>query len=409
MNVQESARVDTASVPAHVPADRVVPYDLLRISGSDQDPFKVMNALRTKADIFYTPVHFSNSAGAWVLTRAEDIRHVLQNPQLFSSQGVSGFSKLLGETWDMIPLELDPPRHTQFRAILNPLLSPVKIAQMQEGIRASCIELIDAVANQGGCDFVEAFAKPFPVRIFLQLMGLPLELFDQFLKWNNSLLFGESMEERIAAAAAIRDYLRQLIAERKKNPVKDLVSSAVQARVDGEPITDDEILGICYLLFVGGLDTVAASLSFYFRHLAMHPQQQQQLRENPALIAEAVEELLRTHAVVMVSRFVTADTEVAGVAMKQGDCIAIYTSFASFDPAEIDHPEVVDFNRSLNRHIAFSYGPHRCVGSHLARRELITALEEWTRRMPEFRIPSGAAVKMHGGVVFSIDRLPLVW
>lgn len=409
MNVQESARVATTSVPSHVPADRVVPYDLLRASGPHQDPFKVINALRSKADTFYTPVHFSNSSGAWVLTRAEDIRQVLQNPQLFSSRGVSGFSKLLGETWDMIPLEIDPPRHTQFRAILNPLLSPARIAKMQDGIRAICSELIDAVADKGGCDFVEAFARPFPVRIFLQLMGLPLALFDQFLKWNNSLLFAESMEERIAAAAAIRDYLRELIADRKQNPVDDLATAAVQARIDGKPISDDEILGICYLLFVGGLDTVAASLGFYFRHLAQNPEQQRSLRDNPALIPDAVEELLRAHSVVMVSRFVTADTEIGGVSMKQGDCIAIYTSFASFDPKEVEHPETVDFKRSMNRHIAFSYGPHRCIGSHLARRELVTALEEWTRRVPEFRIPEGAEVRMHGGVVFSIDRLPLVW
>lgn len=409
MSFQESARVDATAVPPHVPAERVIPYDLLRISGRHDDPFKVMNSVRERGDVLYTPFHFSNAAGAWVLTRADDIRHVLQNPQLFSSQGVSGFSKLLGESWDMIPLELDPPRHTAFRAILNPLLSPVRIKQMEEGIRASCIELIEAVAERGCCDFMQSFARPFPVRIFLQLMGLPLSLFDQFLAWNNALLFSDSMQDRIAAAAAIRDYLRGLIAERKRHPAQDLAGAAVQARIDGRPISDDEILGICYLLFVGGLDTVAASLGFYFRHLATHPEQQRQLRENPAMIPEAVEELLRAHSVVMVSRFVTADAEVGGVTMKKGDCVAIYTSFASFDPKEFEQPESVEFNRSLNRHIAFSYGPHRCVGSHLARRELVIALEEWTRRVPVFHIPEGGEVTMHGGVVFSVDKLPLAW
>ena len=409
MIFQPSARADTSAVPAHVPTELLVPYDLLRISAPHDDPFKVMNSLRDKGEILYTPVHFSNSSGAWVLTRAEHIRSVLQNPQLFSSRGVSGFSKLLGETWDMIPLELDPPKHTAFRAILNPLLAPRKIAQMEQGIRATCIELIDAVAQRGECEFMQAFARPFPVRIFLQLMGLPVQLFDQFLSWNNSILFAESLSDRVEAAAAIRDYLRELIAERKRRPVDDLVSAAVQASVEGKPISDDEILGICYLLFVGGLDTVAASLGFYFRYLASHPGQQSLLRENAAQIPVAVEELLRAHSVVMVSRFATADTEIAGVALKKGDCIAIYTSFASFDSKEFELPEQVDLNRSVNRHIAFSYGPHRCVGSHLARRELVTAIEEWTRRVPLLRIPEDAEVTMHGGVVFSVDKLPLAW
>jgi cytochrome P450 len=409
LQLQESARVDTARVPPHVPAPYVIPYDLLRASGEHDDPFIVMNSLRAQGRVLYTPVHFSSAVGAWVLTRAEDIRYVLQNPQLFSSSGVSGFSKLLGESWDMIPLELDPPRHVAFRAILNPLMAPGRVQQLQEQIRASCIELIEAVRTGSGCEFMTAFARPFPVRIFLHLMGLPQELFDHFLRWNNSLLFSDSLQERIAAAAAIRDYLRSLIAQRKQNPVNDFVSVAVRAQIGGAALADDEILGICYLLFVGGLDTVAASLGFYFRYLAGHSEQQRRLRDNPALIPDAVEELLRVHSVVMVSRFVTQDLELAGVQMKRGDCIAIYTTFASFDPLDTPEPERVDFSRSPNRHIAFSYGPHRCLGSHLARRELVIALEECLKRLPEFHLAQGQEVTLHGGVVFSVDRLPLAW
>jgi cytochrome P450 len=409
LKLRESSRVDASTVPSHVPANQVIPYDLLRASGEHDDPFIVMNSLRERGRVLYTPVHFSSAVGAWVLTRAEDIRYVLQNPQLFSSQGVSGFSKLLGENWDMIPLELDPPRHSAFRAVLNPLMAPARILQLQDQIRASCIELIEAMRQGKDCDFMAAFARPFPVRIFLHLMGLPQELFNQFLKWNSALLFSDSLQERVAAAAAIRDYLRGLIAQRKQTPVNDFVSAAVRAQIGGEAITDDEILGICYLLFVGGLDTVAASLGFYFRYLAEHPEQQRRLREDPTLIPDAVEELLRVYSVVMVSRFVTQDLELAGVQMKRGDCIAIYTTFASFDPLDTAEPERVDFGRSPNRHIAFSYGPHRCLGSHLARRELVIALQECLQRLPEFRLAQGQDVTMHGGVVFSVDRLPIAW
>lgn len=409
MTVQESARVDTSRVPTHVPAELVVPYDMLRVSDAQEDPFAVMNAFRDKGAVFYTPTHFSSDVGAWVLTRAADIREVLQAPELFSSKGVSGFSRLLGESWDMIPLELDPPDHTKFRALLNPLFAPAQIAKLQAGIRQACVELIDRVVDKGGCDFVDAFARQFPVKIFMQLMGLPLEHFERIMEWEGTLLHAEKLSDRIDAAAAIRDYLRELIAERRKDPTGDLTSFASHATIGGVALTDDEILGICYLLFVGGLDTVAASLGFYFRYLADNPDRQQRLRDDPSLIPNAVEELLRAHSVVMVSRFVTQDTTVAGVQMKKGDCIAIYSTFASMDPDEVDNPENVDFERSPNRHIAFSYGPHRCIGSHLARRELVIALEEWTQRVPPFRIAASGGVRMHGGVVFGVDALPLEW
>jgi len=409
MLVDENARVGIDTVPAHVPADLVVPYDMLRVSGERDDPFVIMRGFREKGPIFYTPVHFSNPTGAWVLTRAEDIRAALQNPGLFSSKGVSGFSRLLGESWDMIPLELDPPHHTKFRALLNPLFAPNKIAKMQEGVRDSCVALINALKAKPDCEFMQDFGRPFPVLIFLQLMGLPSGDFHKVLEWEEQLLHGKTMEARIGAAASIRDYLRELAQARREHPVDDLISFAVQAKVDGEMLTDDEILGICYLLFVGGLDTVASSLGFYFKYLAEHPEQQRLLRDNNALIADAVEELLRVHSVVMVSRFLTADTEFGGVTMKQGDCVAIYMTFASFDEAEIERPETVDFARSPNRHVAFSFGPHRCIGSHLARRELVIAIEEWVNRVPPFNIKPGGDVRMHGGVVFGVDSLPLSW
>ncbi len=409
MPIDESARVNMASVPMHVPPEMVVPYDLLRVSGTHSDPFKVMHGFREHGQIFYTPVHFSNPTGAWVLTDAESIRSVLQNPALFSSKGVSGFSRLLGESWDMIPLELDPPEHTKFRALLNPLLAPGKIAKMQDGVRTACIELIERLKAKPDCDFMRDFGRPFPVLIFLQLMGLPAGDFHRVLEWEDALLQGKTVEARVEAAAAIRDYLQDLAVQRRQQPTDDLISFAVQAKVDGVPLTDDEILEICYLLFVGGLDTVASSLGFYFKYLAEYPEQQNRLRENAALIPDAVEELLRVHSVVMVSRFVTEDTEFRGVKMKKGDCLAIYTTFASFDPDEIEQPDRVDFDRSPNRHIAFSYGPHRCIGSHLARRELVIALEEWMRLVPPFHIRENAEVLMHGGVVFGVGSLPLSW
>jgi len=409
MSISNLAKVDAHNIPAHVPDNLVVPYDLLRVAAPGEDPFEVLNYFRKYSPVFYSPVHFSSSQGAWVLTQAADIRAVLQDPKRFSSRNISGFSALLGEMMPLIPLELDPPVHEKFRILLNPLFAPNRIAALLDDVRATCVGLIDTIARTEKSEFVADFARQFPVKVILQLMGLPLKDFDLFMKWEGDLLHAPDIDLRISAAKDIARYLRAAIDDRKRLPKDDFIGYAVKARIDGVPIKDEEILGICYLLFVGGLDTVTSSLGFFFKYLAEHPDQQRRLRDDPRLIPDAVEELLRVHALVLTSRFVTQDTEVAGVQMRAGDCIAIYTSFASMDETETESPEIVDFDRQDKRHITFSYGPHRCIGSHLARRELAIAIEEWLSRIPEFRLASEDALEMHGGIVFGVDRLNLVW
>jgi cytochrome P450 len=228
--------------------------------------------------------------GSWMLSRAEDVRHVLQQPELFSSKGIAGFSRMVGESWDLIPLELDPPEHAKFRTVLNGIFAPAKVKALEEGVRASAIALIDRVVGRGECEFVEAFGRPFPVSIFMQLMGLPDEDTALVNGWEHQLLHSTDMMTRIAGAKGFLDYLRELIARRRREPTDDLTSFAIQAQVDGRPLTDDEVMGICYLLVVAGLDTVAASLGLHFRHLALNPDHQARLRADPSLIPDAVEE-----------------------------------------------------------------------------------------------------------------------
>jgi cytochrome P450 len=347
--------------------------------------------------------------GNWILTKAEDIREVLQHPELFSSKGIAGFSRLVGESWDLIPLELDPPDHAKFRAVMNGIFAPKKIAAMEEGVRDRAVRLIEGLKDKGDCEFMEAFGRPFPIAIFMQLMGLPEKDFDKFVAWEHGLLHTTDFAERIAAGKAIYDYLRELIAERRQTPADDLTTFAIQAVVDGRPTTDDEVMGICYLLVVAGLDTVASALGLQFRHLAQNPADQAKLRADPSLIPGAIEEFLRRYATVTTSRFVLQDTAVGGVEMKVGDKVSCSTILASLDPDEFGSPMDVDIERSPNRHVAFSYGPHRCIGSHLARRELVIAMEEWLKRVPEFRVAGGVDVPVKPGGVWGVETLPLVW
>jgi cytochrome P450 len=400
---------DGNSVPAHVPAELVIPFDFHSNPLFKTDPFEAVRwQQETAPRVFYSPTHYL-LPGCWIFTKAEDIRHVLQSPEIFSSRGQVGFSSLIGENWDLVPLELDPPHHAPLRSLLNPLFSPKEVAKMDAGVREAASRLIAKIEGGKECEFVSTFAQPFPVSVFLQLLGLPLEEMPMFLEWEAGLLKSFSAETRIKSIRSIVDYLRGAIQQRRENPGTDLISFSVQAEIDGRKLTEDEIIGICFLLFIGGLDTVASSLGFHFHYLATHPELQAKLRADRSLIPAAVEEFLRLYSIVISHRRVTQDTEIGGVLLKAGDWVSVPTFNASRDPAEFSNPNGFDLDRAANRHVAFSYGPHRCIGSHLARREFVVAYNEILDRIPPFRIKEGTEVRTNGGAVFGIDEMHLAW
>jgi cytochrome P450 len=390
------------SIPAHVPAELVREFDFR--TGLGSYPHSTVADLHAGPRVFFSPVHHNSipGPGTWVLTRAEDIRAALQDAATFSSKIMRSNSGLR-----LIPLELDAPEHPKFRAIMNPIFSPARMKQLEGKVRDLARDLAAKCAAKGECDFVEDFAKPFPVGIFLDLMGLPAENMARFLEWEALIM--RDKQTRAAAMQQVSLYLQELITERRRNPTDDLITFAVTAKVDDRSLTDEEVIGICVLLFIAGLDTVTSSFAFHFRHLAEHPSDQQSLRQNFSLIPSAVEELFRAYAVVNTNRYATRDVEFAGVQIKQGDNVTCSTILASRDPREFENPNVVIFSRSPNLHNAFSYGPHRCLGSHLARREIIAGIEEWLKVIPPFRVKPGAVINAHGGGVFSLESLPLVW
>lgn len=394
--------------PTHVPPALVRPFSFVTGPGMSRCPFAAVAQLHDGPRIFWNPANH-RFGGSWVLTRAVDIRYVLGNTDLFSSKGQSGLAKLIGENWDLVPLELDPPLHGQFRKLLNPLLAPPLINKMTEGITSRAVELIDGVRAAGGCEFMTAFGQPFPVSIFMQLMGLPAELMSTFLAWELDLLHGDTLEKRQGAAREIRDYLLRLARERRAAPVDDLTSAIVTGEVEGRKLTGDEVLGGLYLLFVGGLDTVASTLGFLFRHLAQGEEHQRQLRAEPATIERRTEELLRRFSVVTSHRQCKVDVEIAGVAMKAGDWITINGALGGLDGNEFAQPLEVDMDRKAIRHFAFNFGPHFCVGSHLARREILVAIREWLARIPPWRLNPKVEVVTHGGGVFGVERLAIEW
>jgi cytochrome P450 len=222
-------------------------------------------------------------------------------------------------------------------------------------------------------------------------------------------LHSDDIAVRIGGAASILAYLRDYIGRRRAAPTDDLISRIVGSKVGDRPVSDDEIIGMCFLLFVAGLDTVTSALGMHFHYLAENSIEQDRLRANPALVPDAVEELLRAFSIIHMPRRITKDVKLAGAQLKAGDYISCPTMGANLDPHEFPNPNTVDFTREAQRHVAFSYGPHRCIGSHLARRELGIAFQEWLSRTSSFGLKPGFVPVVRGGSVFGIDELDLVW
>ncbi len=270
------AQENTGTVPAHIPPELVIPCDFYSDPGFATDPFATTSWQRNgeAPRVFFSPYHYM-MPGSWIITRAEDMRAVMQNPEFFSSRDQISFSALVNETWDLIPLEIDPPEHAAYRALLNPLFSPKEIKRLEDGLSEIAAELVEKVKANGEAEFTAAFALPFPVSVFLQLLGLPRNEMDAFLTWEDGLVRSFSLETRKASARQIVDYLRARITERRNGQGTDLISVATRFTIQGRPLSDDEIVGICFLLYVAGLDTVAMSMSFQFHHLATDLELQQ--------------------------------------------------------------------------------------------------------------------------------------
>jgi len=386
-----------------------MPFDFFSDAQYAADPFSVLRRKHREGPrIFFTPVHYQKP-GSWVLTQAADIREVWQNTELWSSLHYVNFSAIIGESWALSPLEMDPPQHGKIRAFLNPFFSPNRLKSLEQDVRSIAVGLINDVVERGECEFINDFSYPFPVSVFLNMMGLDKDGLYQFVDWVKGTTDAANMDRIRASVRAIADYMREEIARRRANPTGDMMSEIVSMRLDGQPASDELVLGICYLLFLGGLDTMTSSLGFHFAFLAQNPQLQQELRADRSKIAATIEELLRLNSIVQVQRCATRDTEFAGVQIKKGDWVTLSPGIAHADPREFESPDTFDLNRTNLRHMAFAAGPHRCIGSHLARREFVVAYNEWLDRVPPFHIKPGTIPLMHGGAVFGVSKLELSW
>ena len=375
-----------------------------------RDPQTAYAQMRASA-----PAMRVDDAGVVVTTRAA-MTEVFRHPEIYSSRLTAGH---LGNVRPLIPIELDPPDQRKFRKILDPLFTPKALERLAQPVERLVNELIDGFIGENEIDFADRFSVPFPSQVFLTMFGLPPEELSRFLTMKDGIIrpfhvLGVPMNDpRVASykaqtAQSIYDYFNGVLDERAQERREDLLSHFLDAEVDGERLTREDILDICFLLLIAGLDTVSASLDCFFRYLAEHPDARASLVADPSISPLVVEELLRWETPVMlVTRVATQDTVLSGCPIRAGDNVHPLLGSANTDESEFPNADVVQWGRKANRHIAFGAGIHRCLGSNLARLELRIALRVWHSRIPDYRVKPGAEFDYTVGVR-SVDTFPML-
>jgi len=397
----------TADRPAHVPAERVWNHKWQDFAREADDPFTAVTRIHDGPGMVWSPQVYADRPG-WIVTRYDLMSKVFQDHEHFSAERLGMVADLLGEPILLNPLEIDPPRHHQFRRVLNPYFTPAAMKQFDDPVRRICRDLIGGFKDKGGCEFISEFAIPFPSYVFLDLMDMPREMLDRFMTWQEQLFRGRDTQERAAGARAIYDFLKQHMDAQRPEPANEFLGAMVNAEVEGRPITFHELMGMFYVLYVGGLDTVYSTLGWIFRHLALNPDLQERLRANPDQLPQAVDEFCRYYSIVLTRRQVRCDHVFEGVQMKAGEEVVLPVMLANRDPAAFEDPDRFDIDRK-SRHIAFGTGAHNCIGVHLAKRELRIVLEEFLGACRNIRMKPGETYTYHTVGTFGVDYLPIVW
>jgi cytochrome P450 len=400
-----TASAGKAARPDHVDPELVVDFDYLEPVGIEEgDVFKALGHLHEGPDISWTPHH----GGHWILTRGEDIKWAQEHHELFSN---AEKSVPKGSFPPMPPITENPPDHTRYRAVLNPYFAKNNVvAKYEPKVREVITSLIETIEPKGRCEFISEFATIAPLKIFWDFVDLPYERREDFLRWGHMFMAKASSQDRVTANREMCAYLEELLDERLKKPGDDVFTGISQWRANKRFRDLGELVGMAQLVFLGGQDTVASMMGFSMLSLATRPELQQRLKDDPDIIPEAVEELLRRYGLSNTGRLLRQDVTRKGARMKEGDMVMVMNSLSSIDERYHDDPWTVDFDRKDKTHNSMGNGPHKCVGQHLARLEIRVLLEEWSRRMPLVHVdPEAPAPTSRAGSVIGMNHLHLVW
>lgn len=402
-------------IPQHIKPDCVVDYDIygdsrFRATGDLHEA--LFQLAEEGRGIHWTP----RNGGHWFINDHGLLFLAARDPELFSSNNeVTGDGTMVmippmegGGAPHFGPQSMNPPRHGVYRMPLMKAFAPNEVKRLEAGIRLLAADLITALAPRGRGEFLKAVAEPLPVTVFMKMMGMPLSRLAEFRAWMNSMMSVDD-GERAFAFANVNGAMRELIEARQAKREDDLISRLLDSDIEGHPPTLEDMQSYCLLLFTAGLDTLVNAFTFGMYHLARHPELQERIRADRGLIPALIEEVLRRYAVVMLPRVVGRDAEFGGVQLKKGERVLLMLPAGNLDPAAFPDPMTFDIDRKNKTHMTFNSGPHRCVGSHLARLEMRVFYEEWFTRMPNVHTDPNEPPAYRPGLNLAMCKLPLIW
>jgi cytochrome P450 len=380
------------------------------------DPYPTYHRLRAEDPVHHSPLGF------WVLTRYEDVVSVLRDPRFIkeplAALVAARFGAEVPRGVGLSMLDRDPPDHTRLRGLVSKAFTP----RVVEGLRPRIQEIVDGLIARaqaaGSMDVIEEFAYPIPVNVICEMMGVPVKDHERFKGWSLDIARGldsiwlppDSEIPRRSAAArhAISDYFRELIAERRASARGDLLSALIAAEEAGDKLNEEELLATCILILIAGHETTVNLIGNGVLALLRHPAELGRLRVTPGLITSAVEELLRYDGPVQrTARVASDDVTIGGRTIRQGEMVMPFIGAADRDPAQFPEPDRLDLSRADNRHIAFGWGIHFCLGAPLARVEGQIAIDTLVRRMPRLELVSDTVEYRQSLTLRGLKALPV--
>ncbi|MGV7218333.1 cytochrome P450 [Bradyrhizobium sp. UFLA05-112] len=373
-----------------------------------EDPFPIWDQMRAASPV----VHTERFLGCYLPTTYEAVRQIANDTESFSSRRIIVRDERPEVAKNAAPpITSDPPDHKPAKQLLLPPFTPDAMKKLEPRVRAICNELIDEFIADSKVDAAASYTKHIPVRAIAHMLGIPEGDGDLFIKWIHMILELSIKNEMMLKQAAdeMTDYFAGHVEARKKTPGDDLISYLLNARdKNGQPLEDTHIYGSLRLLLIAGIDTTWSAIGSSLWHLARTPADRERLIAEPELMPIAVEELLRAYSPVTMAREVVKETTISGCPVKPGNMVLLSFPAANRDPKMFPDADKVVLDRRENRHAAFGLGIHRCVGSNLARMEMQVAIEEWLKRIPDFRLDPAGTVTWSQGTVRGPRQLPFL-
>ena len=382
------------------------------------DPYPTYHRLRDEDPVHHSPMDF------WVLTRYEDVAAVLRDPRFIKEPLVSMVAARFGVSVPpgvgLSMLDRDPPDHTRLRSLVSKAFTPRVVEGLRPRIQKMVDELITRAEAVGTMDLIEEFAYPIPVNVICEMLGVPVEEHERFKGWSLDIARGldsvwlppesEIPKRSGAARHAIGDYMRGLIAERRASPRGDLLSALIAAEEAGDKLSEDELIATCILLLIAGHETTVNLIGNGTLALLRHPEELRRLRETPGLITSAVEELLRYDGPVQrTARITSTAVTIGGRTIPKGEMVMPFIGAADRDPSQFPDPDRLDLGRADNRHIAFGWGIHFCLGAPLARVEGQIAIDTLVRRLPRLALVNDEPEHRQSLTLRGLKALPVTF